>query len=206
MSRFVADLLQHLFPDESDEARTRNTSKPYLVESLVRGRNFNEAYKEWHVVSKPTLFSIIHQAIIASFNGSASGLVSAHHFQGASGLIIDVSFMDEQSAEFLHETLKTHLQQGGYLLQHADRQYFDRPLSVERHDRYYLKPAPEFDAPQMNQHFGNVLLELVVEDRIPRMLKVQATYFSDRQYLPPRSFESLAGYLFNEDQTGKKDN
>ena len=91
-----------------------------------------------------------------------------------------------------------------YRTQVADTRTYARAGATERTDRYYLKPrlvlhedpaiaaAPDgHTADQFGQAFGNILIELVVRNDRPQMLRFSATVYHDRVYQEAESFGRL---------------
>lgn len=190
MSRFVTQLLDRLFPNASAKADIPRSSKPYLIEGLHRSANFTARFENWVAEEWNDVSLFLAEDVKnATTNGKAQR-ISLHYFNGAGGALLDVSTLPEETAVFIMEKFKNQIKRLGYRIQQADRQFFDKPDGIERKDRYYLKPPFSENLPA-NQLFGNILIELIVENRTPRFLKLQANTYHDAQYLPPQPFNEL---------------
>ena len=119
-----------------------------------------------------------------------------------------VHFGDTQyslrEAEFFQLFLRERVMERNYRTQVADTKSYAFAGGTERTDRYYLKPRPNWQAPeghttgmdahtadQFDQQFGNVLTELVVRNERPWRLKFSATIYHDRVYQEARGFGAL---------------
>lgn len=198
MSRFVVQLLERLFPDSSAEAVSPRRSKPYLIEGLHRSANFTVRFENWEAEEWNDVSGFLVEDVKNAMSTGKSQRISLHYFNGAGGALLDVSILPEETAVFIMEKLKNQIKRLGYRIQQADRQFFDKPDGIERKDRYYLKPPFTEDVPA-NQLFGNILIELIVEDRSPRVLKLQANTYHDAQYLPPLPFNELLLQVLSKD-------
>lgn len=109
-----------------------------------------------------------------------------------------------REAEFFQLYLRERVMQHEYRTQVADSKTYAYSGGSERTDRYYLKPRPDWSAPegheggmntytkgQFNQQFGNILIELVVRNEKPWRLKFSATIYHDRVYQKAQAFGAL---------------
>lgn len=195
MSQFAADLLNKLFP--KPDTRHPSSTKPFLTELLSRNATFVNLFESWMAESAPSLLEKLRLDLAKSVQPNMSLHFRRHSFTGAEGLLLDLPAFLPDTGEFLHEMLKNRILDSGYRLQMADRQYFSDSEEVKRTDRFYLKPEPSEDGiPPFNQRWGNVLLELHVEGRIPRFLKIQVNTYTDRQFTAALPVDALFTLLF----------
>ena len=109
-----------------------------------------------------------------------------------------------KEAEYLQLFLRERILNQNYRTQVADTKVYAIKSGTERTDRYYLKPRPDWSAPegheggvdnhtadQFNQQFGNVLIELIVRNDAPHFLKFSATVYHDRVYQEALGFGAL---------------
>jgi hypothetical protein len=88
----------------------------------------------------------------------------------------------------------------GYILNIAERQFFNEKDHVKKVEKYYLKTPISrniIENQKIEQKFGNILLELIFINDKPLYLKLLATTYSDRMYNLPYPFENLLNVIFS---------
>lgn len=109
-----------------------------------------------------------------------------------------------KSSAFSELVKGPQLRASTYRTQVADSKTYSKAGHTERTDRYYLKPRPVFhDDPaiaaapntytsdQFGQGYGNIMIELIVRDEQPHLLRFSATIYHDRVYQKATSFSAL---------------
>lgn len=109
-----------------------------------------------------------------------------------------------EDAEMYQLLLRERVLSKDYRTQVADTRSWIQDGALQRIDRYYLKPrfktSERFDddhrldahtADQLDQQFGNVLIELNVRQHVPRQLRFSANVYHDRIYQRAEHFAAL---------------
>jgi hypothetical protein len=100
---------------------------------------------------------------------------------------------------FLLDHFRDVLLNQGYRLYTSDQKYAEKPAGIKRTDRHYLKPDYTLqESTPLNQHYGNVLIELSLLDEKPEFLKLMANVYSDQNYQDPRPFKELVSLLWDQ--------
>lgn len=99
--------------------------------------------------------------------------------------------------QHLFDLLRDQVIRMGYRLPNSDRRMFEKQGSVKQIERHYLKPKVASLEPPINQKYGNVLIECVLDDDNPEYIKVMVTQYSDRQYSPALEFTQFIDRLFS---------
>ncbi len=94
--------------------------------------------------------------------------------------------------QFLFDYFKERVLAQGYKLAQADRRISDKETYEETIEKWYLKPiAGDLEKKQIDQRFGNVIIEKVDIDRKPSFLRLMANVYQDHLYTKAEPFEKL---------------
>lgn len=94
--------------------------------------------------------------------------------------------------QFLFDYFKERVLAQGYKLAQADRRISDKETYEETIEKWYLKPiAGGLEKKQIDQRFGNVIIEKVDIDRKPSFLRLMANVYQDHLYTKAEPFEKL---------------
>ena len=74
---------------------------------------------------------------------------------------------------------------------------------IESKEMHYLKPKRSFIEP-IEQRYGNVQIEYVLENDQPRRIKLIANSYPDRKYKEAENFEDLALHIFSSKKEDSK--
>ena len=109
-----------------------------------------------------------------------------------------------EDAEMYQLLLRERVLSKDYRTQVADSRSWIEAGALHRLDRYYLKPRfktsasfgedhqlDAHTADQLDQQFGNVLIELNVRQHQPQQLRFSANVYHDRIYQPAEHFAAL---------------
>jgi hypothetical protein len=111
--------------------------------------------------------------------------------------------MGKNDLMFLSDYFKDTLLTLDYMLRSAQREITDKATYISTVERYYLKPESKqamSEGKQINQLYGNLLLENVWVDEKPSYLKVLSTVYADRSFTPALKFADLVQILFQINQ------
>lgn len=130
-------------------------------------------------------------------------------FQAKGRLDESIAFLDTPSSKgfviYFHQTqysktevvhffdyLKERVLELNYRPQISDRRIFNRNFWVEMQERHYLKPRNTYEEGiEIDQRFGNIMVELEFRDDKVHNLRLSATRYSDSLYNEGESFRSL---------------
>lgn len=138
-----------------------------------------------------------YQAFIA-FCQNKQSLPSFHIIQqnGIRGIAHDF----DKAADFqFAKYMMSHL-----LAQHQDIGYIKKNYKEDQRKgltfiRYYMKPSIKLQMEQpAEQLFGNITLELQTLPNKNHRLKIQSSYYNDRNFKPVRDIEEWMDIIFNE--------
>ena len=102
-----------------------------------------------------------------------------------------------REAQRFMDFLKWKVGNLNYISQLSDYRMYVKNGNSERIERFYLKPRLLLNAQnQVDQKFGNILIELTIRDEKPVQLKLQSNRYSDRNYVDADSFQDLMDRIF----------
>ncbi len=166
-------------------------------EVLKRNERFLSAYALWD--NKPVIEALrkAYQREILGEKSTAFTRIDGPTAAGIQWQKPDI--LSNADFDFLLEHTKDLLLTLGYVQHQADRRLFNREKAVEEVHRYYLKARISAEAmtQQMQQRWGNILLEVSREDGRVKSLKIQLNRYNDRSYSEADSFDSLMELLLH---------
>ena len=183
------------------EGEQSSAAQPAEHRVLKRDFAYELNYQDWQrsIRKRRFLDWLIQQYVV--FQTEPSKLDRTLDFldtPSSKGFVVHLhqtSYLKEES-QFILDHLKERVRESGYMMQLSDWRIYNRPKWVESVERYYLKPRPNFieDEP-INQHYGNIRIELVFRDEQVYHLKFSATGYHDRLYKEAASFKDLLQHL-----------
>lgn len=191
------DYLNKLFPGKS------GNHKVVLNEVIKRSDAYQQRYAAWEGSDQP------QQAYAAVAEGYQTKLlneegpgVQVHllRSQYANGIAISFhdSGMNKEAFSFLFDHIAEKIKQvEGYRRVNADYMITEKQGFVETKEKYYLKPVVSLDTTKVNQRYGNILIEHILNDDKPVYIKLTANVYSDSNYHDAESFEGLMSYLLS---------
>ena len=186
---FFQDLYKSLFPRNKQVA---------IHEVLVRSSTFLQSYNSWE--KSDSILNILRE-ISRSWHFKKNHIKSVIEIElyvspYSNGFTIFSDFDPEKiPLAFLMEYVKEKLLANKYRQVHNDRKIEETENFVLMLERYYLKPNL-VEGTQIDQLFGNVLIELKYQDHEAVWLKIMANVYSGRKYKDPLKFEELISLLF----------
>jgi len=198
----MADIWQY-FQNLFQKAEQSSKTVPLLHDQIIRREEEITAYEKWkmsHV--KNQLINWVEKAYGQFINEGAAVDKSIIFLDtnSSKGLAIYFSNMryTPQEATHLFDFLKEKVLELNYRSANADIRTYTKGTVVESLAKYYLKPSLKnmLGNPPFNQEFGNISIELVCQDDLPKILKFSATSYNDRSYQKPKHFSQLMTHLF----------
>lgn len=188
--------MQKLFGDKEESVK----GQPFLSEPLVRSESFQSDYALWKENGRrDTQLTLLKNAYHEVCDGDNSHPYLVRYISSqANGIAIYAGFgFRDEEYSYLLDYIKDKGLKMGYSVYSSDRKYFDKGETVEEKERHYLKPVPSLnDGEPMNQLYGNLMLELIVRNQKPFLLKVMASLYAGRQYREPLPFSTFADAIF----------
>lgn len=176
-------------------------SQPTIHEVIHRSDEFLSQYENWKqsLIKHRLIDWLNHEYTLHT--SSPKDIDEALDFlnmPSSKGFVIHVSKTDfkEKDITYLFDYLKEKILALEYRTQISDTRTYDRPNWVERADRHYLKPKPNFeDKTKMNQLYGNINIQLVWRNDKAYYLKLSATHYQDHLYQEAYPFKNLMNEL-----------
>ena len=191
------DYLSKLFPGKG------GASKVVLNEVIKRSTPYQERYDMWAASERPALaYAAVAEGYQAKLLNEEGPGVQVHilRSQYANGIAISFhnSGMSKEQFSFLFDHMAEKIRQlEGYRRVNADYLITEKQNFVETKEKYYLKPVVTKDTTVVNQRYGNILIEHILNDDQPIYIKLAANIYSDSNYNEAESFEGLMSYLLN---------
>ena len=189
---------QQLFQKEATSSKTQ----PLLHESIVRSEEEIAQYEKWKnsYIKKQILKWIGSQYGLFLTEGIASdkNIIFLENVS-VKGFAIYFSNLGYNVLEinYLFDYLKEKILGLNYKSSVSDIRTYTKGMVVESTAKYYLKPSLKnmLGNPPFNQEFGNISIELIYQDEIPKTLKFSATNYNDRSYQKAKPFGQLMEHL-----------
>lgn len=176
-------------------------SQPTIHEVIHRSEDFLSQYENWkEQLTKYRLIDWLNHeyALHISQPNDVDTALDFLNTPSSKGFVIHVhrTNYNKEEITFLFDYLKEKVLQLGYRTQISDTRTYNRPNWVERTDRHYLKPKPNFEeTTKMNQLYGNINIQLVWRNDMAHYLKFSATHYQDHLYKEVYAFEGLMNEL-----------
>lgn len=194
MSNFLEELFKKVFRGST------KTPVNHRENIVFRDNEFKEAL-EWSesIEGNQMLDLIFKNYQLKKVNVEELPQVHVLDSKYARGFAItyDESFTKESFTK-LFLTFAQRILQLGYHQVSADRKMVEDSEQVKVTERFYYKPEVQVyeEGELMTQLYGNVAVEKLTIDNNPTLIKVMATYYSDRQYEEPKPFEHFIDHIF----------
>ena len=170
-------------------------------EELKRSAKDQEAYTFWlESEQKDQIIRFINDQFSESRDENENvSLFRVIHSGSTNGFMLRfLAETDPKHFQHLFDFLKDQVKTLQYVSYTSDVRTFDRDGFVERIERHYLKPSwrklntkEVNDSGKMNQLYGNITIELVFQDDIPRFIKFVSQHYSDSKFSEPKPFAEL---------------
>ncbi len=185
------------------QAEDSSPSQPVVHEMIERTTEQKKDYEFWKstLVRRQLLDWLVHQyGLFKALPKETDEAIDFLNTPSSKGFVIHFykTQYSERDATYFFDYLKEKVLAAEYRTQISDRREFNRPSWVEKIERHYLKPQPDFlkeGVDKFNQRFGNVTIELEFRDDKPYRLKLRATGYKDSLFKDTEDFEDLVGML-----------
>lgn len=193
---FMAGLWDY-FKNLFKEAEQSSPSNPLIHKLIERSDADKEDYQHWKktLVCRRLLDWLHDQYAISRV--APNDIDEALDFldtPSSKGFVIHFHKTQYSKRDVTHffDYLKEQVKQLGYRVQISDSRTYNRPNWVETVDKHYLKPRLNIQqSGQLDQKFGNILIEILLKDEQIFNLKFRATTYHDRQFKDASNFENL---------------
>ncbi len=201
----MADIWQY-FQNLFNKAEDSSKTAPLLHDQIVRKEAEIIAYEKWktsHV--KNQLITWIEEEYGQFITEGAAVDNSIIFLDNISSKGFAIYFSNmrytPQEATHLFDFFKEKVLELNYRSTNSDIRTYTKGTVVESLAKYYLKPSLKnmLGNPPFNQEFGNISIELICQDDLPKILKFSATSYNDRSYQKPKHFGQLMAHLFKID-------
>ena len=185
------------FKDFFQQSEESSPSKPLIHEMIKRTEEEKKDYDFWkrRLISGRLLSWISDQyAIFQALPNDTDKAIDFLNTPSSKGFVIHLykTEYNERDVTFLFDFLKEKILALEYRTQISDRREFNRTDWVEKIERHYLKPKPDFlKTEKFNQGFGNITVELLFRNDKPHQLKFRATIYKDHLFKEAETFQSL---------------
>jgi len=185
------------FKDFFQQAEESSPSQPLIHEMIKRTEVERNDYEYWKrtVVCKNLLNWLSDQyAILKVLPNDTDEAIDFLNTPSSKGFVVHFYKMEysQRDVTYLFDLLKEKILGLDYRIQISDRREFNRPDWVEKVERHYMKPKPDFmKAEKLNQRFGNVTVELLFRNDKVYQLKFRATIYKDHLFKEADTFQNL---------------
>ena len=185
------------FKDFFQQAEESSPSKPLIHEMIERTEEEKKDYEFWKktMVCKSLLDWLSNQyAIFQALPNDTDEAMDFLNTPSSKGFVIHFykTEYSERDVTYLFDLLKEKILALEYRTQISDRREFNRPDWVEKIERHYLKPKPNFlKKEKFDQGFGNITIKLLFRNDKPYQLKFQATIYKDHLFKDAETFQNL---------------
>jgi len=200
----MADIWQY-FQNLFQKAEHSSKTAPLLHDPIIRKAAEIATYEKWKVSHiKNQLLNWIAKEY-GQFIKDGAAIDNSIIFLdtiSSKGFAIYFSNMryTPQEATNLFDFFKEKVLELNYRLANSDIRTYTKGGMVESLAKHYLKPSLKnmLGNPPFNQEFGNISIELICQDDLPKILKFSATSYNDRSYQKPKKFSQLMTHLFTK--------
>ena len=191
------DFFNKLFPDKS------GAKNVVINEVISRSSAYQNRFESWAATDQVAeCYSGVAAGYHAKLLSEENDGIQVHLLksQYANGFTISYhdSGMNKEEFSFLFDHLAEKVRKlDGYRRVNADYMISEKQNYVETKEKYYLKPIVTPEDRIVNQRFGNILIEHILNDDKPIYIKLTANVYSDSNYREAQSFEELMRYLLS---------
>ena len=178
-------------------AEASTASEPVTHEVLTRHRDRREDFTRWRegVVAR-RMRAWLREAYehYLTHGKPPSRAVDFLDTSSSKGFVVHFHRTQYTATEIRNffDYLKERVQALDYRVQISDRRIFPRNHWVETQERHYLKPRlPPGEINDLDQRFGNIMIEYELRDDRPWNLRLRATVYGDAAYRDAQSFAAL---------------
>lgn len=170
---------------------------------LTRSEKYKLAFTQWKNSNR-------HKEVLSVFKS-----IYEASFFGEGDLRCDIIRQPQYSMLILHHGddfeqndfayLMDHMQEvllgNGYSNYMSDKKLITLDGGTKQNvERHYLKPSiynPPTEAGQVDRKFGNITIEVFLEEGVPQLLKLTCNYYSDRLMQKEKGIDKLMEEVFS---------
>lgn len=199
--------LSNFFKSFFDSRRPRKSNIPFLHETIdlnsfpsaeverwkseggfdAFAELLNSAYRSYYIIGKDQI------------NSQAVTILDTSHSNGWFLQCNKLTYLDSEYKYFAN-SLSVTLKGLGYIIQLAESKSLAAKEGIEMITHYYLKPSfrnrMSSSQRMTSQLFGNISIEYIAINGIPKSFKFLAKSYNDSSYMAPLDFSDLNNILF----------
>lgn len=179
------------------EEDASSPTKPFIEEWLERSDEEKQDLIAWKLSDNCLNYcSLVFDSFSEEKNHPALTFLK---LPSSSGFIINLKKEETKlrDAQRFMDFLREKVLALNYIRQMSSYRLYTKNGKTERIERFYLKPRLNIvESNQVDQLYGNVIMELTIREEVPLSLKFQVNRYSDRNYTEGRSFKSLMTKVF----------
>ena len=185
--------LKDWFKEEEQSSPT----KPFVKEWLERTEEEKQDLLKWKLSDTCLDFcSLVYDSFSQNENHPYLTFLKSPYSSGFSFNFQKGNYKLRDAQRFM-DFLREKVLDLNYIKQMSDYRLYTKNGKTERIERFYQKPRVKLtEKNQMDQLFGNVIIELTIREEEPLNLKFQVNRYSDRNYTESQSFEKLMEGIF----------
>ena len=179
------------------EADKSSPTKPFIEERLERSETEKVDLQKWKLSDSCLDFcSLIYDSFSENKKHPSLTFLKT---PSSSGFIINLKKeeINLRNAQRFMDFLQEKVLALNYKRQNSNYRLYNKNGKTEKIERFYMKPRLKLVGNnQVDQLYGNVMVELTIREEIPLSLKFQVNRYSDRNYTESRTFEKLMEVVF----------
>ncbi|NNC95891.1 MAG: hypothetical protein HKN92_10040 [Chitinophagales bacterium] len=192
MNNFLKQIHNQLF------GRKGYHNEPFLHHEIQRDESYMDCYHDWEKDKKYIPWLDFMTKVMDERD---SNFVDILQTETSNGLLFYINdfVLNKKDAHYIFDLLRDRVKQEGYVCHLSDTRIYNRSEFVEEKNRYFLKPRFEYcvESLQFIQRYGNIIIELIYENNLPKRIKICNHSYRDRKYSHVESFDELKEKLFN---------
>lgn len=177
-------------------AEESNPNEPVIHELIERSERELLDYDRWKrtLARRRLLDWLVDQYAVFQMKGRLDKSIAFLDTPSSKGFVVHFHQTQYSKQEVVHffDYLKERVLELNYRPQISDRRIFNRRDWVEMQERHYVKPRNTYEKGiEIDQRFGNIMIELEYRNDQVYNLRLRATRYSDSLYNEGESFRSL---------------
>jgi hypothetical protein len=185
---FFDQLISGLFPQKG------NTSKALVHEVIKRNEREKQAFKQWKDSGKADerLRQLLKDWSYTRLDIPSEWDITLHESPYSNGFALRFpENMTKEEFIFLFDYLKERVLLLPYRPSGSDRKIIQNANKIETREKHYLKPNPGMDPKKANQRYGNIQIDLLMENDQPTYLRFICNIYQDSLFTKAGDFQEL---------------
>lgn len=185
------------------EANESSFSNPIMHNILARSQSNKEEFIRWK--DNGYDFHFFEWLKTANKNRISHATKDDHisflDTPSKKGFVIFLNkFIPIRNPEHIMDAIKERIQGLGYKVYVSDEKSYNSGVYIETLQRHYLKPPLNFEPDtKLSQLYGNISIELVLQNDHPKLLKFSTTTYQDHMFTNADTFDNLIQRLCDND-------